>query len=254
MGLETVEGEPLIEFENFTLDLPIYNSSSRSLKSHIAKLATGGLISKSQSSFINVTALDEISFSLASGDRLAILGHNGAGKSTLLRAMAGVYEPTRGQIKVSGKVGSLIDVGLGINVESTGRENVFVRLALMGYSRKYAASVMDEILEFSDLGDFFELPVRTYSTGMQMRLAFSISTIITPQILLMDEWLSVGDEGFREKAENRMNAIVSNTEILALATHSRALAEKLCTKAIWLEKGKLRLTGSVDEVCQQYFK
>lgn len=246
------ETNPRITFENFTLDIPVYNASSRSIKSHLARIATGGILAQDKP-FVTVRALDKVSFSLESGDKIALFGHNGAGKSTLLRALAGVYTPTEGSANIQGKVSSLIDVSLGINVESTGRENVFIRSALMGVPKKTIQEMMSSIIEFSELGDFIDLPVRTYSSGMQMRLAFAISTLIRPEILLMDEWLSVGDENFRSKAENRMNEVMSSTKILVLATHSRALAENMCQKAIWLEHGAVRAIGPVKQVSELYF-
>ena len=180
-------------------------------------------------------------------------GHNGAGKSTLLRVLSGVYEPSFGAVKVDGAVGSLIDISLGIDLEATGRENIYLRGSLLGLSTKQILSKYDEIVEFSELGDFIDLPLRTYSSGMHLRLAFAVSTILNPEILLMDEWLSVGDEGFRQKAELRLNEIVQATKILIIATHSKDLILKTCNRALWLEHGKVRMDGCAKSVCSSYF-
>jgi lipopolysaccharide transport system ATP-binding protein len=170
-----------------------------------------------------------------------------------LRALGGVYAPTEGFVSVVGRVGSLIDISLGINPEATGRENVLIRGQLLGIPKREMMEKYEEIMEFSELGDFMEMPVRTYSSGMQLRLAFAVSTIIRPEILLMDEWLSVGDENFRSKSEQRLSKLVSRTEILVVATHSRQLLESVCNRVIWLEHGAIKMDGTVEEVAPAYF-
>lgn len=237
-----------------TLEFPVFNTSNTSFKHQIARIATGGLLRNEGKQHVAVRALEDISLNLHKGDRVAIFGNNGSGKSTLLRLLSGVYYPLTGSAKVNGKVSSLIDIGLGINVESTGRENLFLRGAILGFSKKEMRELESDIIEFSELGDFIDLPVRTYSSGMQLRLAFAVSTVVRPQILLMDEWLSVGDEQFREKAENRLLEIVLASEILVLATHSRALALKTCNKAVWLDHGRIVAFDSVEVVASKYFK
>ena len=182
-----------------------------------------------------------------------MLGHNGAGKSTLLRLLSGVYEPSSGRAEIKGEIGSLIDVSFGIDPEASGRENIYLRGALLGLTRAEIKAKLDEIIDFSELGDFIDMPVRTYSSGMHLRLAFSVSTIIRPEILLMDEWLSVGDEGFRVRAEARMNELVESTHILVIASHSRELVRDTCNRAIWLEHGKIKMDGTPEEVTQAYF-
>jgi lipopolysaccharide transport system ATP-binding protein len=184
---------------------------------------------------------------------MGLLGHNGAGKSTLLRLLAGVYEPSTGVANVNGEIGSLIDISLGIDPEATGRENIYLRGGLLGMSKAQIASRIDEIIEFSELGDFVDMPLRTYSTGMHLRLAFAVSTIVRPEILLMDEWLSVGDERFKHKAETRMAELLQATNILVIATHSRDLVLKTCNRAIWLEHGRVRMQGPAEDVCAAYF-
>jgi lipopolysaccharide transport system ATP-binding protein len=243
----------LIDFQNVGVDFPIFNANGRSLTSRLLEVATGGKLDADPSGRVHVRALDDLTFSLNDGERVGLVGHNGAGKSTLLRAINGIYAPTNGSARVAGSVGSLLDIGFGINPEASGRENIYLRGALLGKGRVEIDREIHEIIEFSELGDFIEMPVRTYSSGMQLRLAFSVSTIVRPEILLMDEWLSVGDEGFTLKAEQRLTDIVQATKILVIATHSRELLERVCTRLIWLEHGKVLADGPVLEIADQYF-
>ena len=242
-----------IDFQNVCIDYPVYNSSSRSLKKKLATITTGGIISSSAKGVVVVKALDNISFFLEDGDRVAIVGHNGAGKTTLLRTLVKAYMPTSGTAVISGTVGSLVDISLGIDPEATGRENIFIRGALLGLSQSALKDSLSEIIEFSELGDFIDMPVRTYSSGMHLRLAFSVSTVLRPEILIMDEWLSVGDEGFRKKSQERMDALVNSTKILVIATHSRELVLSSCNKVIWMEHGKIKMNGKPKEVFDVYF-
>ncbi|CNI39120.1 MULTISPECIES: ABC transporter ATP-binding protein [Yersinia] len=242
-----------VEFNNVCVDFPIYNADGRSLKKRLLQVATGGQLGSDQQGRVVVRAIDNLSFVLRDGDRVGLLGHNGAGKSTLLRLLSGAYEPSSGTAKTSGEIGSLIDISLGIDAEATGRENIYLRGGLLGRSRAEITARLDEIIEFSELGDFVDMPVRTYSTGMHLRLAFAVSTIVRPEILLMDEWLSVGDEGFKQKAETRLGEMVQATNILVIASHSKSLVMKTCNRAIWLEHGKIFMDGDVEEVCSRYF-
>jgi len=242
-----------LTLENVSVDFPIFNATSRSLTSHLLQVATGGQLDKDAKGRVQVQALDSVTFEISEGERVGLLGHNGAGKSTLLRLLSGIYPPTDGSIIIDGQLGSLIDINLGINSEATGRENIFTRGMLLGLSKAEIRERLDEIIEFSELGDFLEMPVRTYSSGMHLRLAFSVATIMRPEILLMDEWLSVGDESFADKAQARLSEVVSATKILVLATHSRQLLERICTRAIWLEHGKVVMDGPVAEVAKSYF-
>lgn len=247
------DSKAYITFENVCVDFPVYNASCRSLKKRLIQVATGGRLNTNQEGKVVVRALDDISFKLMEGDRVGLLGHNGAGKSTLLRVLSSVYHPSSGTATVVGNTGALIDIALGIDPEATGRENIFVRGGLLGLSKAEVKSHLADIIEFSELGDFIEMPLRTYSTGMHMRLAFAVSTLLRPQILLMDEWLSVGDEGFRRKAEQRMVDLVQATRILILASHSKELIMNTCNRAIWLEHGKIRMDGPAEEVAAAYF-
>ncbi|GAB3087883.1 ABC transporter ATP-binding protein [Cupriavidus yeoncheonensis] len=242
-----------IEFKDVCVDFPIYNASGRSLKKRLIQVATGGQLGANEQGRVVVRALEGLNFSLKDGDRVGLLGHNGAGKSTLLRLLSGVYEPSSGTAQIKGDIGSLIDISLGIDPEATGRENIYLRGGLLGMTRAEIAKQIDAIIEFSELGDFVDMPLRTYSTGMHLRLAFAVSTIVRPEILLMDEWLSVGDEGFKHKAEARMAELVQSTNILVIASHSRELILHTCNRVIWLEHGKVRMDGDPQSVVAAYF-
>jgi lipopolysaccharide transport system ATP-binding protein len=243
----------LIDFQNVCVDFPIYNANGRSLKKLLIQVATGGQLGADPQGRVVVRALDDLSLTLKDGDRVALLGHNGAGKSTLLRLSSGVYEPSAGMARIEGEIGSLIDISLGIDPEATGRENIFLRGGLLGMTRREISNRIDEIIDFSELGVFIDMPLRTYSTGMHLRLAFAVSTIVRPEILLMDEWLSVGDEGFKHKAEKRLTELVESTNILVIASHSRDLVMHTCNRVIWLEHGKIRMDGDPNSVCHAYF-
>jgi len=226
-----------IFFNSVYVDFPIYNTTARSLKNQLMQAATGGLMGSNERGLVVVRALQDISLEVREGDRIGILGHNGAGKSTLLRVISGVYEPTGGSSAVKGSVSSLIDLNLGMDSEATGIENIYVRGALLGFSRRWLSSKIDDIVSFAGLGDFIRMPLRTYSTGMQMRLAFSIATLQPPEILVMDEWLSVGDPDFARKAEDRLLEFIKKTSILVLASNSLEPVKKICNRAITLEHG-----------------
>ena len=241
-----------IVFDHVCVDFPIYNAKNRSLKNTVMQAATGGKVSFGAEGTI-IRSLDDVSFTLKDGDRVGLVGHNGAGKSTLLRALSRVYEPTSGYAQIEGEIGSLVDISLGIDAEATGRENIFIRGALLGLRRKEIDNRFDEIVDFSELGSFVDMPVRTYSSGMHLRLAFAVATIIRPEILLMDEWLSVGDASFNAKAESRLTELVQSSRILVIASHSRELIEKTCNRALWFEHGRLKMDGTPQEVCRAYW-
>jgi lipopolysaccharide transport system ATP-binding protein len=242
-----------IVFNRASVDFPIYNADARSLKKRLIRVATGGKIDADEQGRVVVHALEDISITINDGDRVGLVGHNGAGKSTLLRLLSGVYEATSGYTSIIGETTSLIDISLGIDPEATGRENIYIRGGLLGLNHKEISEQMDEIIDFSELGDFIDMPLRTYSTGMQLRLAFAVSTIVRPEILLMDEWLSVGDTGFQDRAEKRLNELVESTNILVIASHSSELLSKVCNRLIWLERGKIKMDGKPSEVIPHYF-
>jgi lipopolysaccharide transport system ATP-binding protein len=207
----------------------------------------------SSSGHLSIEALRDLDLNIFAGDRLGIVGHNGSGKSTLLRLLSGIYEPSSGSIERSGSIASLVDISLGINGENTGRENIFLRGKLMGLSKKEIDEKIEEIIEFSELGDYINLPVRIYSSGMLLRLAFSVSTSITADILIMDEWLSVGDGAFAERASARLRGLVDESEILIIASHDRDLIEKTCNKVVWLEHGHIKKIGPNKDITSEYF-
>ncbi len=199
-----------------------------------------------------VTALNGISFTIADGQRMAILGVNGAGKTTLLKAIAGVYPLVAGRITVRGHIQSLLDISLGFEADATGRENITYRGLIMGVHPKAIREREEEIIAFADIGEFIEMPLRSYSSGMMVRLAFAISTYLQGEILLLDEFLGAGDATFQAKAADRMNAVVDSARIVVLATHSTALARKVCSIGILLDKGRIIADGPVDDVCKRY--
>jgi lipopolysaccharide transport system ATP-binding protein len=242
-----------ITLEKASVVLPIFNSSARSITNTLVSAATGGVLTAQKGGHLSIEALKNIDLEIVEGDRIGIVGHNGSGKSTLLRLLSGVYEPSSGKIKRSGTVSSLVDISLGINGENTGRENIFLRGKLMGLTKKEIDQKIDEIIEFSELGDYINLPVRIYSSGMLLRLAFSVSTSITADILIMDEWLSVGDGAFAERSSQRLRNLVDESEILVIASHTRELLEETCNKIVWLEHGLIRKVGPTQEILPEYF-
>jgi lipopolysaccharide transport system ATP-binding protein len=233
--------------------LPIFNASARSITNKIVSVATGGALTAQKGGHVSVEALKDIDIRIASGDRIGIIGHNGSGKSTLLRLLSGIYEPSSGTIERSGTIASLVDISLGINGENTGRENIFLRGKLMGLSNREIDAKINEIIDFSELGNYIDLPVCVYSSGMLLRLAFSVSTSITADILIMDEWLSVGDDSFSERASARMTGLVDRAEILVIASHNRDLIQETCNKVIWLKHGSVKAIGSPEELVPKYF-
>ena len=216
-------------------------------------IATGGRIASDASSAPVVRALDDINLRIEDGERVGLLGCNGSGKSTLLRVLGGVYAPTTGRAEVSGSIGSLLDINLGTDGESTGIENIYLRGTLLGMTREEIDRELPKMVEYSELGNFINLPMKTYSSGMQMRVAFTVSTQSASDILLMDEWLAVGDQNFQRKAEERLSRLVEQTKILVIASHSQDLIKRVCTRAVWLDHGRMRMDGSVEEVCKAYF-
>jgi lipopolysaccharide transport system ATP-binding protein len=242
-----------ITLKDVIVDFPIYNASSRSLKQRVIGAATGGRLAADATGRVIVRALDGVSIGFRDGDRIGLMGHNGSGKSTLLRVLSGAYTPTSGTAVIEGSVGSLIDISLGIDPEATGRENIFIRGALLGMKRAEIETYARELIEFTGLGNFIDMPLRTYSSGMQMRLAFAISTVIRPGILLMDEWLSSADEEFKPKIEKRMGELLGNSSILVIASHSSELLLEVCNRVIWLKQGRVEADGATNEIVARYF-
>ena len=244
-----------IAVDNLTIDFPIYGSTHRSLRQTLFA-RTGGLIRREGSGHkrVVVRALDRVSFQLEHGDRLGLIGHNGAGKSTLLKALAGVYWPDSGSIRIEGRISPLFTSAPGLDVEDSGYENIKTCGMFLGMSAEEIDHKAPEIAEFSELGEYLDLPVRTYSTGMVTRLCFAIATAIDPDILLLDEGLAAGDARFAARAEDRMHALIQRTRILVLATHSDAMIKGMCNRAALMEKGNIVALGPVAEILDQYHR
>src|ERR1700687_5855669 len=232
--------------DNIVVEFPIYGGKSRSLKNAFVRTATGGLLARDAGDRVVVRALDHCSFELAPGDRVGLMGHNGSGKTTLLRVLAGVYEPSVGTMSVSGRVAAMINITLGMDMEATGIENIYIRGAIMGMKPYEIDALLDEICDFSELGDYLDMPVRTYSSGMAMRLAFAVSTSVSADIILMDEWLSVGDASFARKAQDRLDRLIQQAKILVIATHDESLIRKNCNRILHLEHGRLVASESLN--------
>lgn len=233
-----------IVVENASVVFPLYGNRSfkkaalrRTRK--IIPTTTGGHISFDPSGTVYIEALKEITLSIAHGERVGIVGDNGSGKSTLLKLLARVYEPVSGKVHIQGKVVPLLDLSLGIDAEMTGYENIFVRGSILGLDKEEIEKNVAEISDFCELGPYLEMPTRTYSSGMLLRLAFAVSTVVNPEILLMDEWLSVGDANFVSKAEKRLMNLIERTKILVLASHSKELVSTQCSRVIYLENGRI---------------
>lgn len=225
-----------VQLEQVSVEYPIYGTHAHSLKTTLASAVTGGRIGYHTGVTV-VQALHDITLILRDGDRLGVVGHNGAGKSTLLQTIAGVYPPTCGTLRREGTVSSLINPMLGMEMDASGYENIMIRGLIIGLNRRTILKLTPDIAEFCGLGDYLDMPVRTYSTGMMMRLGFAIATAVRTDILLMDEWLSVGDADFRQQSEDRLRAIVANTGILVLASHSPDLIIRECNQVVELAHG-----------------
>jgi ABC-type polysaccharide/polyol phosphate transport system ATPase subunit len=239
-----------ISLKQVIVDFPIVNAASQSLQLQLYQ-ALGGKLTAHQKTLV-VRALDGIDLELKDGDRLGLIGHNGSGKTTLLRVLAGVYSPSGGRVLIEGAISSFTDLGLGMDPEATGWDNIRFRCAFMGLSFREAKRLAPAIAEFSGLGEYLDLPTRTYSSGMFLRLAFAISTSIQPDILIMDEMIAAGDLQFIEKAQRRLHELVDRTNILALASHDLGIIEKICNRVLWLEHGVIKEFGPPDAILPHY--
>jgi lipopolysaccharide transport system ATP-binding protein len=240
-----------IEAHDVSVLFPLYHGHSRSLKKMLYAAASGRLAEDQQHRVV-VRALSNINFSLKSGERLGLVGSNGAGKTTLLRVLAGIYEPVTGYVRMHGTLNALLDTSLGMNPELSGRENIMLRGLYGGLAGPSLAKLEADVIEFAELSDFIDLPMRIYSAGMAVRLGFALATAARPRILLMDEWFLAGDAAFLEKARQRMEDMVRSADILVLSTHNASIVTEWCTRVIWLEKGRIRADGPVAEVLAQY--
>lgn len=241
-----------IQLDNVFLDLPIFEVHGRSLKRQVMRLGRKNAIAEDNDGVIIVRALDNVSLRFESGDRIGLIGHNGAGKSTLLRTLAGIYAPTQGTIAHEGRVVPLLDISLGMDDNSTGMQNIRLRGLLLGMDDAEISRKTAEISDFCELGDYLDLPIRTYSSGMRVRLAFAVSTAVEAEILLLDEVMGVGDASFMHKAQKRLQELHSRSEIVVLAMHSNAEIRRVCNKTLWMDNGRVRMFGSTEEVVSAY--
>lgn len=236
----------MINVEHVTMQFRMANDKVVSLKEYMVALMEHRLQYK------EFTALEDVSFRVRKGEVMGIIGKNGAGKSTLLKIIAGVLKPTNGKVTLKGNVVPMLELGSGFDQELSGSENIFLNGSILGYDKKFLESKYDEIIEFSELKEFIHMPIRNYSSGMMMRLAFSVATVVEPEILIVDEILSVGDEGFQSKSKARMMELMSGGTTVLFVSHSLKQISEMCDRVVWLDEHKVRMLGAVDEVCPAY--
>lgn len=242
---------PAIELRNAGVEFAIYNSRSRSIRNDLLRRVGGHIDAAADNDRVVVQALRGINLKLESGDRIGLIGHNGAGKTTLLRVLSGAYEPSTGTALIDGRVSSLLDLHMGMDFELTGRQNIVLRGVFLGLTFKEAHGLVPEIAEFCELGAFLDVPMRTYSSGMIIRLAFGVSTAVQPDIILLDEMINVGDEGFADKARDRIHRVFDRAHILVLASHKMRQVREYCNRAILLREGTIVADGPVDDVIRE---
>lgn len=239
-----------IYVENLSIKFRIYHDRSPSLKEKFANIFKRG----ESSSFSDFLAVKNVSFDIKAGDRVGIVGHNGAGKSTLLKALCRVYESSEGRISVSGRIAPLLEIGAGFHPEFTGRENIYLNGSILGYSKHQLKKIEPEVIAFAELEEFIDTPVKYYSTGMYMRLAFSLATAMHPDILVLDEIFAGGDAAFMTKAKARMYTLIDKANIMIMVSHDHLLVKSLCNRVLWLDHGQLMADGSSDEVVGRYLE
>lgn len=239
-----------ISLKNVSVSFPIFTGSTRSLRQEIFSTLGGSISEHAKTTFVH--ALHDITLEIEQGDRLGIVGHNGAGKTTLLRVLSGIYPPSSGDLEIQGDVTTLTDVSLGMDTEATGWQNIIFRSVMMGKTYSEAKALSPAIADFSELGEFLDLPVRTYSTGMFMRLAFAISTAFTPDILVLDELIGAGDAAFQTKSLTRLRGLLDESNIIVISSHNLGIIKEHCNKAVYLGKGRVLAQGGVDEVLEHH--
>lgn len=238
----------MIKIDNVTMDYKIQKENIKSLKEYLVSVFKGKI------TYETFRALDDISIDIKKGEVVGLVGRNGAGKSTLLKVIAGVLTPTKGNVKINGVIAPMLELGAGFDQDLTARENIYLNGAILGYSKEFLDSKYDEIVDFSELADFIDQPVRTFSSGMMMRLAFSVATIVEPEILIVDEILSVGDAHFKAKSEKRMKELMAGGTTVLMVSHALPQIRDLCNRVIWLEKGKVKMDGDTQTICDEYEK
>jgi len=244
---------PLIEATKIGIEFPVAPLNARTFKYLALRTASrvGGNVLKNQGSFQFVQALDNVSFALEQGDRLGLVGHNGAGKTTLIRILAGIYEPTTGSLRTVGRIVPMFDIGLGMDEEASGYENIRTRGLILGLSPQEIEDRIQEVADFAELGEYIELPIRTYSSGMLLRLVFSIAASMHGDIILMDEWIAVGDAHFRKKTHDRLQEITTGSGIVVLASHDLGLLRDMCNLGLYLDGGRVRAFGPIEDVLKE---
>ena len=236
----------MIEVNHVSMRFHMAGDKINSLKEYFVQLFSGKLKHK------EFWALNDVSFTVEAGEVVGIIGHNGAGKSTILKVISGILSPTKGDVNLHGNIVPMLELGSGFDFDLTGRENVFLNGAILGYSEDFLKEKYDEILAFSELGEFIEMPIRNYSSGMLMRLAFSVATVVQPEIMIVDEILAVGDAAFQEKSKKRMMELMSGGTTVLFVSHSIAQIEEMCTRVVWLDHGTVKMVGEASEVCAAY--
>lgn len=236
----------MIEVNDVTMRFRMNSDKIMSLKEFVTTALRGKL------KYQEFTALDHVSFSVKRGETLGLIGRNGAGKSTMLKVISGILKPTEGSVVCQGNVVPMLELGSGFDMDLTGRENIFLNGAILGYSEEFLNAKYDEIVEFSELRQFIEAPIRNYSSGMLARLAFSIATVVQPEILIVDEILSVGDAQFQEKSKKRMLELMGGGTTVLFVSHSIEQIREMCNRVVWLERGLVKTAGKADEICKQY--
>ena len=248
------QNEMVVCLNGVSVVFPVYQAGSRSRKKRVLFRSSAGNIGRDAKDHVVIAALSDITLSLAVGDRVALIGANGAGKTTLLRTMAGIYEPVQGVVRTRGRISPMFDINLGIDADLNGFDNIRVRALLLGLPPAEIERRLPEIAEFTELGDYLDMPVRTYSAGMILRLSFAVATCFDPEILLMDESILAGDAHFLSRAEARIQGFIERASVLVLASHSLELTRRWCNKAIWLDQGHIRKFGPIDLVVEEYQK
>ncbi len=244
---------PHVSLADVSVELAVYNSRGRALKSALLSRAVGGrLDNTTDPGVVVVAALRGITLNVADGERVGVIGGNGSGKTTLLRVLSGVYAPTSGVATIDGHASSLIDLTMGMDPEATGYENIVMRGIMLGLSRKEANGLIDDVAAFSQLGEYLALPIRTYSSGMLLRLAFAVCTSVNSEILIFDEIIGVGDAAFAERAQKRLDSLIERSNIMFLATHDNTMIERFCNRVLWIQEGRIRLDGRPTDVLAAY--
>lgn len=238
-----------ISLENLSIKFRVYHNTYPSIKEYLSSFVSAN---KKHNKYSDFWALRDVSFNIKAGERVGIIGHNGAGKSTLLKVLCGIYDPESGIVNIKGRIAPLLEIGAGFHPEFTGRENIYLNGAILGYTKAQLKEVEPEVIAFAELEEFIDTPVKYYSTGMYLRLAFSLATAIHPDILILDEMFAGGDAAFVKKASDRLKSVIENSEIMVLVSHDLDLLEKFCDRVIWMDHGRLKMDGSTKNVLQAY--